>query len=109
MGLLDKTQSIFKIPELRKRIFFTLALLVVFRLGSYVPVPGIDSQALGAALRAMQTRRRRPPGPVRYVRGRRVLPRNGVCSGHNALHLGIDHTAAARGGDPLLREAPEGG
>jgi preprotein translocase subunit SecY len=55
MGLLDKTQSIFKIPELRKRIFFTLALLVVFRLGSYVPVPGIDSQALGAALRAMQT------------------------------------------------------
>jgi preprotein translocase subunit SecY len=55
MGLLDKTQSIFKIPELRKRIFFTLALLVVFRVGAYVPVPGIDSTALGAALRAMQT------------------------------------------------------
>jgi preprotein translocase subunit SecY len=48
--LLDKIQSIFKIPELRRRILFTLALLVVFRLGSYVPVPGIDSQALSQGL-----------------------------------------------------------
>jgi preprotein translocase subunit SecY len=48
--LIDKIQSIFKIPELRRRILFTLALLVVFRIGSYVPVPGIDSAALGRAL-----------------------------------------------------------
>ena len=54
MGFFDTTQSMFKIPELRKRILFTLALLVVFRIGSYVPVPGIDSDALGNALRAMQ-------------------------------------------------------
>jgi preprotein translocase subunit SecY len=46
----DKFQSIFKIPELRRRLMFTLALLVVFRIGSYVPVPGIDSSALGEAL-----------------------------------------------------------
>jgi preprotein translocase subunit SecY len=48
--LIDKIQSMFKIPELRRRILFTLALLVVFRLGSYVPVPGIDSAALGEGL-----------------------------------------------------------
>jgi preprotein translocase subunit SecY len=48
--LLDKIQSMFRIPELRRRILFTLALLVVFRIGSYVPVPGIDSQALSKAL-----------------------------------------------------------
>jgi preprotein translocase subunit SecY len=48
--LIDKIQSMFKIPELRRRILFTLALLVVFRLGSYVPVPGIDSQALSQGL-----------------------------------------------------------
>lgn len=48
--MIDRIQSIFKIPELRRRILFTLALLVVFRVGAYVPVPGIDSQALSQAL-----------------------------------------------------------
>jgi preprotein translocase subunit SecY len=41
-------QNIFKIPELKKRIFFTLALLVVYRVGVHVPVPGIDSIALAS-------------------------------------------------------------
>lgn len=38
--------NIFKIPELKKRIFFTLALLIVYRIGVHVPVPGIDAAAL---------------------------------------------------------------
>jgi preprotein translocase subunit SecY len=41
-------QNIFKIPELKKRIFFTLALLIVYRVGVHVPVPGIDSIALAS-------------------------------------------------------------
>jgi preprotein translocase subunit SecY len=41
-------QNIFKIPELKKRIFFTLGLLIVYRVGVYVPVPGIDSIALAS-------------------------------------------------------------
>ncbi|MDD5765468.1 MAG: preprotein translocase subunit SecY [Candidatus Marinimicrobia bacterium] len=44
-------QSIFKIPELRKRIFYTLSILIVFRVGSYIPIPGIDSEVMGAAMR----------------------------------------------------------
>ena len=32
--------------ELRQRIFFTLGLLIVYRLGTYIPVPGIDTIAL---------------------------------------------------------------
>ena len=35
-----------KATDLRNRIFFTLALLIVYRLGTYIPVPGIDGQAL---------------------------------------------------------------
>jgi preprotein translocase subunit SecY len=35
-----------KATELRKRIWFTLGALVIFRLGTYVPLPGIDPQAL---------------------------------------------------------------
>ena len=39
-------QNIFKIPELKKRIFFTFVLLCVYRIGVQVPTPGIDSIAL---------------------------------------------------------------
>ncbi|SHL23803.1 protein translocase subunit secY/sec61 alpha [Roseovarius pacificus] len=35
-----------KATDLRKRIFFTLALLIVYRLGTYIPVPGIDGAEL---------------------------------------------------------------
>lgn len=45
--MIKSIQSIFKIPELRKRILFTLAIFVIYRMGSHVPTPGIDSQALG--------------------------------------------------------------
>ena len=39
-------QNIFKIPELKKRIFFTLALLAVYRMGVHVPTPGMNRDAL---------------------------------------------------------------
>jgi preprotein translocase subunit SecY len=45
--MLETFENIFKIPELRKRILFTLALLVVYRVGGHVPTPGIDPQVLG--------------------------------------------------------------
>jgi len=38
--------SIGKIPELKNRILFTLAMLIVYRLGAHVPVPGIDAHVL---------------------------------------------------------------
>jgi preprotein translocase subunit SecY len=40
--------NIFKIPELKRRVLFTLSLLIVYRVGVQVPVPGVDSTALGA-------------------------------------------------------------
>jgi preprotein translocase subunit SecY len=41
-------QNVFKIPELKKRILFTMGLLIVYRVGVHVPVPGIDSTALAS-------------------------------------------------------------
>jgi preprotein translocase subunit SecY len=38
----------FKIPDLRKKILFTLLIIAVFRLGSHVPVPDVDLQKLDA-------------------------------------------------------------
>ena len=37
-------------PELRKKLWFTAAMLLVFRFGSYVPVPGVEPERLAAAL-----------------------------------------------------------
>ncbi|MAG21577.1 MAG: preprotein translocase subunit SecY [Candidatus Marinimicrobia bacterium] len=52
--MIDKFRNIFNIPELRKRILFTLSLLFVVRVGAHVPVPGIDGEALGAAIQNFQ-------------------------------------------------------
>lgn len=45
-NLIRTLRNIFRIPELRKRIVFTITLLAVFRLGSYVTLPGIDAVRL---------------------------------------------------------------
>ena len=47
-------QNVFKIPELKKRILFTLGLLIVYRIGVHVPVPGIDAVALGSFFKAAE-------------------------------------------------------
>src|ERR1700753_2087393 len=44
--MLEKFLNIFKIPDLRKRILFTLAMLAVYRLGAHIPTPGIDAAKL---------------------------------------------------------------
>jgi preprotein translocase subunit SecY len=43
MRFFEAFSSIFRIPDLRKRVFFTLAMLAVYRLGSFIPMPGIDA------------------------------------------------------------------
>lgn len=44
--MFKKLEEIFSVPELRKRIFYTLFLLIVYRLGTHIPTPGINSAAL---------------------------------------------------------------
>lgn len=38
--------NIFKIPELRKKVLFTLFILVIYRVGAHIPIPGINGEAL---------------------------------------------------------------
>ena len=42
--------NIFRIPELRKKIMFSAMLLIIYRLGGVVPIPGIDKEALKAMM-----------------------------------------------------------
>src|SRR5215813_7087317 len=44
--MFDKLANIFRIPDLRKRILFTLGLLAVYRLGGHIPTPGINADKL---------------------------------------------------------------
>ncbi len=44
--MIESFRNIFVIPDLRKRVIFTFMLLAVYRLGSFVPTPGVDPQAI---------------------------------------------------------------
>lgn len=44
--MLNSLANIFKIPELRSRITFTLIMFAVFRFGTHIPVPGVDPSAI---------------------------------------------------------------
>ena len=52
--MIDRIRNIFNIPELRKRILFTLGILLVVRIGAHIPIPGVDGEALGAAIQNFQ-------------------------------------------------------
>jgi len=44
--VIDSFRNIFAIPDLRKRLLFTFALLAVYRVGAFIPIPGVDPMAL---------------------------------------------------------------
>ena len=49
--LTDNFRNIFKIEELRTRLLFTAALLIVVRIGSHITLPGVDAHVLTEAMR----------------------------------------------------------
>mgnify|MGYP002802555906 FL=1 len=48
--MFEPIKNCFKVKEIRKKIFITLLLLLVFRIGCYIPVPGIDSDTFSQAI-----------------------------------------------------------
>lgn len=48
MGLIDNFRNIFKIEDLRNRILYVVGILLVYRIGSYVTMPGVDASMLTA-------------------------------------------------------------
>jgi preprotein translocase subunit SecY len=47
--MFEKLANIFRVPDLRRRVLFTLSMLAVYRLGSYIPTPGINTDMLAQA------------------------------------------------------------
>ena len=52
--MIEAFQNIFKIPELKKRVLFSLMMLAVYRIGCHIPTPGIDAVALSSFFKAAQ-------------------------------------------------------
>ena len=38
--------NIFRVPELRNKVLFTLMMLAIYRIGYHVPIPGVNQEAL---------------------------------------------------------------
>lgn len=52
--MLEALKNIFKIPELKKRVLFSLGMLAVYRIGCFIPTPGIDRIALASFFKQAQ-------------------------------------------------------
>ena len=88
--------AIAKADELKKRIWFTLGALVVFRLGTYIPIPGIDPEQFA---RNFQRRRAACSGCSTCSRAA-PSAHGDLRAEHHAVHLGLDHHPAPDLGDP---------
>jgi preprotein translocase subunit SecY len=52
--VIDALQNIFRIPELKKRVLFSIGMLFVYRIGCHIPTPGIDGVALSKLFKSAQ-------------------------------------------------------
>ena len=99
----------FRTPDLRKKLLFTLAIMAIFRLGSFVPTPGVSYSAVQACLPRRRTAVQRRARPGQPVQRRSAAPAVGLRARDHAVHHGEHHRAAAHGGHPAVRDPQEGG
>jgi preprotein translocase subunit SecY len=52
--MIEKLRNIFQVPELKRRILFTLGIFVIYRLGEHVPTPGVNWRALQGAFESQR-------------------------------------------------------
>ena len=104
-GVLQNLLNAWKSPELRKKLLFTAAMLAIYRFGSYVPAPGVNSDALSEALKNQ--------GGIFGLLS--VFSGGGLCTARrvrardHAVHHGLDHPPGHDAGVPVAPGAPEGG
>ena len=100
--MLSSVRNIFRVPDLRNKILFTLFMLALYRMGAYVPVPGIDLDAVEELQAPGRERRWRAGLPPAVLR-RRAHPVRHLRPRDHAVHHGVDHHADPHGGDPEAR------
>ena len=51
--MIQTIRNAFTIPDLRKKILYTILIVFIFRIGTAIPVPFIDAQALSEAMKTL--------------------------------------------------------
>ena len=102
MELVKTFSKAWKIPEIRSKMIFTLLMLLVFRIGSNIPVPGIDREYL-ANMFSGET------GLLDLFDlfsggafSNFTIFALGICSGYYPIHHRIDHHSAVDDRVPVL-------
>jgi len=96
--------GIFRVKELRERILFTLLMLVVFRLGAVLPIPGININALKAYFLAQQNSGNAIIDYLIFLPVARFLIFSVFMSRHHAVYLHVYHHATLFGYFPQFKE-----
>ncbi len=96
----------FKVPELRQKILFTLGILAVYRLGCFIPTPGINGVALNEFFQKMSSANGggNVVGIMDMFSGGALGQDDGAFAGGHAVYFQLDHHAAFNGGHPCPGE-----
>ena len=96
-----------RVPELRRRVLFTAIILALYRLGSWMPAPGVDSEQIKNFFNSGRAAGR--PRPAEPLLRRRALALLALRARDHAVRHGVDHPAAPDGRRAVARAAAEGG
>ena len=103
--MLSWLANAWRVPELRRRLLFTAAVLACYRLGSFMPAPGVDSAADRELLQRQGRLAARPAEPVLGLGALALLD---LRARDHAVRHGVDHPAAPDRRHPDARAAAEG-
>ena len=96
-----------RVPELRRRLLFTAGVLAVYRLGSWIPAPGVDQTALKQFFGTGGGIRRSLPAPEPLL-GLGAVSLFALRARDHAVRHGVDHLPGSRGGHSVARAPAEG-
>ena len=89
--MLSAFLNAFRTPDLRKKILFTLGILTVFRLGSSIPTPNVDTARSGPAQAATTGQQAGMYSMINLFPGGGATAAVDLRAGHHALHHQLDH------------------
>ena len=104
--MLSWLTNAWRVPELRRRLLFTAMIIALYRLGSWVPAPGVDSEQIK---NYFSTQGGTVLGPAQPLLGRRPLAVLALRARDHAVRHGVDHPPAPDRRHAVARAAPEGG
>jgi preprotein translocase subunit SecY len=87
--MLEKVMNVFRIEDLRKKVVTTFLLLLVYRIGFQIPIPGISAERIGQVLQAVEEQGGRPGGGLGQLMGTFSMLSAGGLLSFGIFSLGI--------------------